>query len=86
MSITTLTVKGQVTIPKPVRDALHLMAGSKVEFIMGSNNEVTLRPVTKRVDEVFGRLSQYGKQEPVSVEEMNAAVKAHMKDRRHEGR
>ncbi|RLJ17183.1 AbrB family transcriptional regulator [bacterium endosymbiont of Escarpia laminata] len=85
MSITTLTVKGQVTIPKPVRDALHLMAGSKVEFIMGANNEVTLRPVTKRVDEVFGRLSQYGKQEPVSVEEMNAAVKANMKDRCHEG-
>lgn len=81
MSVTTLTVKGQVTIPKPVRDALRLAAGSKVEFIVGENNEVTLRPVARRVDEVFGRLSKYRGEAPVSVEKMDAAVKARMKDR-----
>ncbi|RLJ17340.1 AbrB family transcriptional regulator, partial [bacterium endosymbiont of Escarpia laminata] len=74
-----------VAVRRPVRDALHLMAGGTVEFIMGASKELTLRPVTKRVDEVFGRLSQYGKQEPVSVEEINATIKAHMKDRCHEG-
>ncbi|RLJ22041.1 AbrB family transcriptional regulator, partial [bacterium endosymbiont of Escarpia laminata] len=74
-----------VAVRRPVRDALHLMAGSKVEFIMGANHEVTLRPVTTRVEEAGGRVSQQGKQEPVSVEEINATIKAHMKDRCHEG-
>ena len=81
MPVSTLTVKGQITIPKPVRDALRLTAGSKVEFVVGENNEVTLRPVARHVDEVFGRLSKYRGEVPVSVEEMDAAVKARMKDR-----
>lgn len=33
MSIGTITSKGQITIPKDVRDALHLVAGSRVRFV-----------------------------------------------------
>lgn len=40
---TTLTVKGQVTIPKQVRDALALSAGSQVEFVVNRAGEVVLR-------------------------------------------
>jgi AbrB family looped-hinge helix DNA binding protein len=39
---TTMTSKGQVTIPKPIRDALHLMPGSAVEFSVNANGEVVL--------------------------------------------
>ena len=39
---TTLTRKGQVTIPKKVRDALHLTPGCEVEFSVNSNGEVVL--------------------------------------------
>jgi antitoxin PrlF len=44
---TTITSKGQVTIPKKVRDFLGLAPGSAVEFEVSGSGEVTLRP-TKR--------------------------------------
>lgn len=44
---TTVTSKGQVTIPKAVRDQLGLKPGSKVEFRSGRDGEIVL----KRADE-----------------------------------
>ena len=75
MPITTMTSKGQVTIPKDIRDSLHLNTGDKIEFILTQSKEVILRPVTKKVDDVFGLLASYKKVEPVSVEEMDEIVK-----------
>jgi AbrB family looped-hinge helix DNA binding protein len=40
--VTTLTVKGQVTIPKHVRDALGLAAGDGVEFAVNAQGEVVV--------------------------------------------
>ena len=40
---TTLTVKGQVTIPKQIRDALGLMPGSTVDFAVNREGQVVLR-------------------------------------------
>ncbi|WP_434558493.1 AbrB family transcriptional regulator [Pseudomonas sp. Z5-35] len=39
---TTMTSKGQVTIPKPIRDALHLIPGCAVEFSINARGEVVL--------------------------------------------
>ena len=47
MQQATLTSKGQITIPKLVRDSLALHAGDKIEFILTHNNEIILKPVTK---------------------------------------
>jgi AbrB family looped-hinge helix DNA binding protein len=44
---TTVTAKGQVTIPKPVRDLLGIMPGSKVDFRRAPDGSVVL----VRVDE-----------------------------------
>jgi AbrB family looped-hinge helix DNA binding protein len=41
---TTLTSKGQVTVPKTVRDYLGLKAGSAVTFERLTTGEVVLRP------------------------------------------
>lgn len=41
---TTMTSKGQVTIPKRVRDRLGLKPGSKVEFDVNEAGEVIVRP------------------------------------------
>ncbi len=39
---TTMTVKGQVTIPKKVRDALHLSPGDGVEFGVNREGQVVV--------------------------------------------
>jgi antitoxin PrlF len=41
---TTITVKGQVTIPKQIRDSLGLVAGSKVEFTLNERGEYVVLP------------------------------------------
>lgn len=42
----TVTSKGQVTIPKLVRERLGIRAGSMVAFELTEGGEVVLRPVT----------------------------------------
>lgn len=39
---TTVTTKGQVTIPKPVRDRLGIVPGSSVEFELTADGRVQL--------------------------------------------
>ncbi len=41
---TTLTVKGQVTIPKQIRDALGLKPGAVVKFAVNEQGEVVIHP------------------------------------------
>ena len=38
-----ITVKGQVTIPKPIRDRLGLKPGSRVEFVMQPDGRVVMQ-------------------------------------------
>jgi AbrB family looped-hinge helix DNA binding protein len=40
---TTLTVKGQVTIPKQIRDAVGLKPGMPVDFAVNSEGEVVIQ-------------------------------------------
>jgi antitoxin PrlF len=44
----TVTRKGQVTIPKPVRDRLGIKPGSKLEFEIGDDGRAYLRTVGQR--------------------------------------
>jgi AbrB family looped-hinge helix DNA binding protein len=43
---TTLTSKGQVTIPKHIRDALRLSAGMPVTFAVNAAGELVVRKAT----------------------------------------
>ncbi|MBP7867555.1 MAG: AbrB/MazE/SpoVT family DNA-binding domain-containing protein [Acidobacteria bacterium] len=74
MSIATMTSKGQVTVPKEIRDRIHLGAGDKLDFQLTDSGVILVRPVTRKVSDVFGCLS--GKtQQTATVEEMDEAVR-----------
>ena len=44
---TALTSKGQVTIPKHIRDALKLEPGSLVDFALNRDGEIVLNPAKR---------------------------------------
>lgn len=49
MSYSTISSKGQVTVPKEVRHRLGLVAGDRVEFVMEGERTV-LRPARSEAD------------------------------------
>lgn len=73
MATAKLTAKGQITLPKEIRDRLHLETGDRVEFVVEDADRVFLRPATLRVTELKGLLHREGRR-PVSIEAMNAAI------------
>ncbi|MFN2308139.1 MAG: AbrB/MazE/SpoVT family DNA-binding domain-containing protein [Gammaproteobacteria bacterium] len=72
MSIATVTTKGQVTIPKQVRDVLRLSAGDRVEFVDLGNGRFELIAVTRDVRELRGMLAPATA--TVTTEDMEKAV------------
>ena len=54
MPISTITSKGQVTIPKQVRDELHLRQGDMLDFRVLEDGSIRVYQIAKRVSEVFG--------------------------------
>jgi AbrB family looped-hinge helix DNA binding protein len=55
MNTTTMTVKGQVTVPKHIRDALGLVPGTQVGFALNEDGEVVLRTPARRRDRSLDR-------------------------------
>jgi AbrB family looped-hinge helix DNA binding protein len=76
----TLTSKGQVTIPKAVREHLNLDTGARVDFVIEHDGTVLLKPVTRHVRELAGLLHRPGRQ-PVSVRQMDAAIRDRFRQR-----
>jgi antitoxin PrlF len=57
MMSATVTTKGQVTIPKPVRDFLGIVPGTRVDFQRAADGTVVLtRADEKRPASRFGKL------------------------------
>ena len=61
MPTSTITSKGQITIPKKVRERLHLREGDRLEFCVEEDGSLKLYPITKTVEEVFGAFSLKGR-------------------------
>ena len=79
MALATLTTKGQVTIPKKIRESLKRHTGDKIEIIVTENREAIIRPVSKKVDDIFCKLHKPGRK-AVSIEAIDNAIRNRMKD------
>jgi antitoxin PrlF len=77
MSEATITSKGQITIPKAVRERLHLEAGDVVTFDVRDDGTVVLVARNEPLEQLVGMLKSprhsTGTRRPLSVEEMNPA-------------
>ena len=72
---TTLTSKGQVTIPKVVRDRLGLETGDRLWFRFQDDGKLVVEPERKSLlGRLPGLLRDFAPQRPVTVEQMREAV------------
>jgi antitoxin PrlF len=72
MSESTVTIKGQTTLPKAVRQALDLGPGDRLRYLILDDGQVRLMR-TRPVSELAGMLHRAG-QKPVTLDEMEQAI------------
>jgi AbrB family looped-hinge helix DNA binding protein len=82
---TTVTRKGQVTIPKPMRDYLGLSPGSQVDFDYTADGQVIIRPAKparkgKKAESRFAALRGMGKRLGVSTDEYMNLIRGYDQD------
>jgi len=73
MATATLTSKGQITLPKTIRDRLQVDTGDQVDFVVNERGDIVVRAVSLDIAELKGLLKRRRRQ-GVSVEKMNAAI------------
>ena len=88
MSTTTLTSKGQLTLPKRLRERLSLKPGDRLRVTADRQGRIVLaREPREAGGQLFGLLHHLAPKTPASVGEMRAAVRrraseAHARSRR----
>ncbi|MFN6480810.1 AbrB/MazE/SpoVT family DNA-binding domain-containing protein [Nostoc sp. DedQUE07] len=73
MASVTITTKGEVIIPKEIRDYLNIDIGSKVDFVIDENGTVKLIPLNVPVQTLSGILHRPA-MKSATLEEMEAAI------------
>lgn len=67
-----MTIKGQTTLPKSVRQALGLAPGDRLRYVILDDGQVRLMR-TRAIADLAGLLRREG-QRPVSLDEMERAI------------
>lgn len=76
MPKSTLTSKGQVTIPKSIRDRLNLQIGDRLVFRLDSRGGIKVqREAAPKFQQLQGLLRHLAGKTPVPVQEMREAVR-----------
>lgn len=72
MSTATLTSKGQLTLPKDVRDDLGVGPGDRVNFVRMEDGNYAVMPATHSVKTLKGLIPK--PKRPVSLADMDKAI------------
>jgi AbrB family looped-hinge helix DNA binding protein len=68
----TVTTKGQITLPKALRDAMHLKTGDKVLFELLEDGTYVIKPRATDLKSLKGCVDYQGK--PKTLAEIDAAI------------
>jgi len=68
----TLTSKGQLTVPKEVRERLKLKTGDKIQFMINKEGKIELSPIKVRLKDLKGILPPPKKK--VTLKDMENAI------------
>ncbi|TXT26513.1 MAG: AbrB family transcriptional regulator [Gallionellaceae bacterium] len=83
--LATVTDKGQVTVPKDIRDQLHIETGSKLDFEVEGDGTLRVRVLVRGSDNLFGLMHRPGIK-PLSIKAMDDGIVAAMKARNQRSR
>jgi antitoxin PrlF len=72
MAVATVTAKGQITIPKVVRDAMGVEVGDRLEFVLRDDGVVEMFARNRPLLSLAGMLGE--RTVPVSLDEMDAGI------------
>ena len=80
MPTATMTTKGQVTIPKEIREHLKIETGDRLSFVVQEDGSVVVKPITRDVRELGGLLRR-PEQRSVSLREMDEGIARRMRSK-----
>lgn len=72
-----VTSKGQITIPKEIRDKMNLNPGDTLNFKVSEEGEIKIFPQKKPIERLRGILHRPG-QKAISIEAMNEGIKEYL--------
>ena len=78
--LATVTDKGQVTLPKAIRDQLGIRAGSRIDFEVLANKTLQARVLTRGSSGLFGLLHRPS-EAARTLEDIDAAIAATVTER-----
>lgn len=73
MASSTITSKGQMTVPKAIRDRFHLDTGDRVDFVV-EDERIVLVPATRTLADLAHVLPRSKRR--VSLDDMERAIRA----------
>lgn len=72
MYISTITSKGQTTIPRDIRKKLNLITGDSIEYYVNNSNSITLVHSNLDIANLYGFMKKPNT--IISVEDMNKII------------
>lgn len=79
MTTSTLSSKGQITLPKDIRDRLNLHVGDRLDFAVEEDGSIRIVPLTTSVRDLKGMVPPPGR--PLGLEEMDEAIASGIRKR-----